>query len=231
MFKNKSLRLLGIGLAIILILYFLGKYNPISMEFLINQHGYIQDYILSFPSLSVVICILIIAVMISLMGPITPVCILAGFYFGLYVGLLIAIIGEITGAVIVFLYGRYLFKAYILKQFGERFKKFKDGFNRNSISYLLFIRVIGGVPFGIQNLLPAVLDMKFRDYFIATIFGVIPWAYILVSIGNGIQNIMETQNFSSNDILKIEYLLPILLISIIVIVPVIYKFIKKRFLV
>ena len=113
MFKNKSLRLLGIGLAIVLILYFLGKYNPISMEFLINQHGYIQDYILSYPSLSVVICILIIAVMISLMGPITPVCILAGFYFGLYVGLLIAIIGEIIGAVIVFLYGRYLFKAYI----------------------------------------------------------------------------------------------------------------------
>ena len=71
--------------------------------------------------------------------------------------------------------------------------------------------------------------MKFRDYFIATIFGVIPWAYILVSIGNGIQNIMETQNFSSSDILKIEYLLPVLLISIIVIVPVIYKFIKKDF--
>ena len=52
-----------------------------------------------------------------------------------------------------------------------------------------------------------------------------------MSIGNGIQNIMETQNFSSSDILKIEYLLPVLLISIIVIVPVIYKFIKKRFLV
>ena len=80
-------------------------------------------------------------------------------------------------------------------------------------------------------MLPAVLDMKFRDYSIATIFGVIPWAYILVSIGNGIQNIMETQNFSSSDILKIEYLLPVLLISIIVIVPVIYKIIKKRFLV
>ena len=39
----------------------------------------------------------------------------------------------------------------------------------------------------------------------------------------------ETQNFSSSDILKIEYLLPVLLISVIVIVPVIYKFIKKDF--
>ena len=71
--------------------------------------------------------------------------------------------------------------------------------------------------------------MKLRDYFIATIFGVIPWAYILVSIGNGIQNIVDTQSFSSEDILKVEYLLPVLLISLIVIIPVIYKFIKKRF--
>ena len=71
--------------------------------------------------------------------------------------------------------------------------------------------------------------MKLRDYFIATIFGVIPWAYILVSIGNGVQDIVDTQSFSSEDILKVEYLLPIILISVIVIIPVIYKFIKKRF--
>ena len=71
--------------------------------------------------------------------------------------------------------------------------------------------------------------MKLRDYFIATIFGVIPWAYILVSIGNGVQDIVDTQSFSSEDILKVEYLLPVLLISLIVIIPVIYKFIKKRF--
>ena len=189
----------------------------------------LQDYIISNPILSVFFCILVIALMISIMGPITPVCILAGFYFGIYIGLIIAIIGEVIGAMVVFVYARFFFKEYILRQFGSRFDKFKEGFNRNAISYLLFIRVIGGVPFGIQNLLPAVLDMKLRDYFIATIFGVIPWAYILVSIGNGIQNIVDTQSFSSEDILKVEYLLPVLLISVIVIIPVIYKFIKKRF--
>ena len=51
----------------------------------------------------------------------------------------------------------------------------------------------------------------------------------LVSIGNGVQDIVDTQSFSSEDILKVEYLLPVLLISLIVIIPVIYKFIKKRF--
>ena len=50
--------------------------------------------------------------------------------------------------------------------FGTKFDKFKDGFNKNSINYLLLIRVIGGTPFGVQNLLPAILDMRFKDYFI-----------------------------------------------------------------
>ena len=93
-----------------------------------------------------------------------------------------------------------------------------------------FIRIIGGIPFGIQNLLPAIFDMKLRDYFIATIFGVIPWAYILVSIGSGINDIVEAKEFNSSMLLDSGYLMPIFVVAAIVLVPVIYKIIKKRFL-
>ena len=112
---------------------------------------------------------------------------------------------------------------------GERFGKFKDGFNNNAISYLMFIRVVGGTPFGVQNLLPAILDMKLRDYFIATIFGVIPWAYILVSLGSGLSNIVEAEEFKSSMLFKAEYITPLIVIAVIVMLPVLYKLIKKRF--
>ena len=147
MFKNKIINII-VGITLFVsVLYLLGKYNPISMEFLINQNGLIQDYIIVNPVLSIFFSILIIALMISIMGPITPVCILAGFYFGIYIGLIIAIIGEVIGAMVVFVYARYFFKGYILRQLGSRFDKFKEGFNRNAISYLLFIRVIGAVSY------------------------------------------------------------------------------------
>ena len=97
MLKNKIIKI-SVGITLFVIaLYLLGKYNPISMEFLINQHGLIQDYIIANPVLSIFLCTLMIALMISIMGPITPVCILAGFYFGIYIGLIIAIIGEVIG--------------------------------------------------------------------------------------------------------------------------------------
>lgn len=229
MLKNRVIKISLIFIVIVTILYMLGKYNPISMEFIINQHGQIRNIIDESPLIAVASTILIIAVLISVMSPISPICILTGFYFGLYTGLVIAIIAETLGAIIVFLYGRYLFKEYFLNLFGTKFYKFKDGFNKNSINYLLLIRVIGGTPFGVQSLLPAILDMRFKDYFIATIFGVIPWAYILVSIGNGIQDIVDAGSFSSDAFLKLEYMMPIFILILIIVSPIIYKYIKKRF--
>ena len=226
---KRSIILAILLLILALIVYLTGEFNPISMEFIINQHGQIKNIIIEQPILSFILTILIVVLLVSVMGPITPICVLAGFYFGFYEGLIISIIGETIGAVIVFLYGRYLFKEYFLRILGERFSNFKNGFNKNAISYLMFIRVIGGTPFGVQNLLPAILDMKLKDYFIATIFGVIPWAYILVSLGNGLSDIVEAEQFDSSMLLKAEYVTPLIVIAFIVILPVVYKLIKKRF--
>ena len=54
------------------------------MEFIINQHGQIRNIIDESPLIAVTSTILIIAALIAVMGPITPICILTGFYFGLY---------------------------------------------------------------------------------------------------------------------------------------------------
>ena len=222
--------ILAISLLIVLgIIYLIGIYNPISMEFIINQHGQIKNTISEHPILSLAGIIFIIVLMVLLMSPITPIIILTGFYFGFYEGLIISIISETLGAIMVFLYGRYLFKEFFKRILGERFSKFKDGFNNNAISYLMFIRIVGGTPFGVQNLLPAILDMRLRDYFIATIFGVIPWAYILVSLGNGLSNIVEAEQFESSMLFKAEYITPLIVIAVIVMLPVLYKLIKKRF--
>ena len=70
--------------------------------------------------------------------------------------------------------------------------------------------------------------MKLRDYFIATLFGVIPWAYILSSIGSGIGDIVEAKEFDSSMLFNLNYFLPILFIGLIVLLPVVFKFLKKR---
>ena len=84
--STKRSIILAISLLIVFgIVYLIGVYNPISMEFIINQHGQIKNIISEQPILSFTITIFIVAFLVSIMGPITPICILAGFYFGFYV--------------------------------------------------------------------------------------------------------------------------------------------------
>ena len=72
--------ILAISLLIVVgIIYLIGTYNPISMEFIINQHGQIKNIISEQPILSFTITIFIVAFLVSIMGPITPICIFAGF--------------------------------------------------------------------------------------------------------------------------------------------------------
>ena len=135
---NKTLKISAIvAIFLFLIVYLIGKYNPFSMEFIITQHGIISEFIANNFILSSIICTLLIVVTVSLMGAITPVIILAGFYFGLTTALFISIAGEVLGAIIVFFYGRFLFKSYFLNKLGTRFKSFQEKFNNIRITKLL----------------------------------------------------------------------------------------------
>ena len=72
--------ILVISLLIILgIIYLIGIYNPISMEFIINQHGQIKNIISEQPILSLIGTIFIVVFMISIMGPIPQYVLLQDF--------------------------------------------------------------------------------------------------------------------------------------------------------
>ena len=57
----------------------------------------------------------------------------------------------------------------------------------------MFFRLIGcgGVPFAIQNVLPVVFNMSIKNYFIATLFGIIPTTFVAVALGSGIGSVLE----------------------------------------
>ena len=85
----------------------------------------------------------------------------------------------------------------------------------------------GGIPFGIQNILPVIFNMKIKNYFYATFLGLIPTTFIISSIGSGIENIIDNNQNPSifEAILNPEINIP--LISFLGILIISY-FIKKK---
>ena len=120
-----------------------------------------------------------------------PVALLAGFIFGKWVGILILVVGLSTGATILYVLGNYFFKEVIKEKFLNRFKTLEVKFKKSEFLYLLAYRFIGGIPFAISNVLPCIFNVKISNFFFATLFGITPALFLVVSIGSGLEKIID----------------------------------------
>ena len=67
--------------------------------------------------------------------------------------------------------------------------------SKKIIIYFLLFRFFGGggIPFGIQNILPVIFDMKIKNYLYSTFLGLIPSVFIINSLGEGMEKIIEKE--------------------------------------
>ena len=49
----------------------------------------------------------------------------------------------------------------------------------------------GGAPYAIQNVLPILFNMSVKNYVIATFVGSMPSMFVTVSLGSGIENVID----------------------------------------
>ena len=133
-----------------------------------------------------------------------PVALLAGFIFGKWLGIFILLIGMTVGASILYMLGNYFFKEVIKEKFLDRFKNLEIKFKKSEFIYLLIYRFIGGIPFALSNVLPCIFNVRVSNFFWATLIGLAPQLFLLVSIGSGLEKIIE-QNLEAPRIIDLIY--------------------------
>src|SRR6056300_1984903 len=156
-----------------------------------------------------------------------PVALLAGFIFGKWLGTIILIIGMTIGATILYIIGNYFFKEIIKEKFLNRFKNLEVKFKKSEFIYLLAYIFIGGIPFALSNVLPCIFNVKTSNFFWATLIGLTPPLFLVVSIGSGLEKIIE-QNLETPKITALLFSSDIYIpLGIFVILLVITFFFRK----
>ena len=167
---------------------------------------------------------------ILLLGFASPLALVSGFIFGKYFGTLISVLSFTVGCTLLYILARLYFRDLVIKYLSKKIHKFKTLFNKNELLYFMLFRFAGGggVPFAIQNLIPVIFDMKKKNYFYSTLYGLVPTVFILNSLGAGLEKIIRTSSKPSlfDVILDPNIYLPILGFLIVLIVSF---FIKNKF--
>ncbi len=168
---------------------------------------------------------------ISLLGFGSPLLLISGILFGKWIGTLVSVLSISCGALVLYLIANFFFKEIVRNLLEKRFRKYISLFKKNEFNYFLAFRLTGGlgIPFGPQNVLPVIFNIKIKNYFFGSFLGFIPMFFIWNSIGEGLNEyIKEADNFSFfNLILNSEIYIPILLFGIVIVVSAILK--KKIF--
>ena len=141
--------------------------------------------------LSSLIFFILTIVWVLLLGFGSPIFLIGGFIFGKWVGTILVVFGLTIGSTLLYYFANFLIKDLIYKKFSSKFKYLTEKFKRNELAYFTLYRAVGGIPFFLQNLLPLLFNVKIRNYFFGTIIGLTPQLFVGVSLGAGIDKIIQ----------------------------------------
>jgi uncharacterized membrane protein YdjX (TVP38/TMEM64 family) len=187
--------------------------------------GWVADY----PVLTRAGYAILYTVSIAFSLPIGLVLTLAGgFLFGLVEGTLLTVVAATLGAVLVFLAARTALGDSLRARAGPFLAKLRAGFQENALSYLFVLRLVPLFPFWLVNIVPAMLGVPLRIFAIGTLFGIVPGTFVFVSIGNGLDALVDQGGAPGLGVfLEPSVLIPIAGLAVLSLIPVIYKRLRR----
>ena len=232
--NTKKIKLF-IGLSYLLIIclflyFFFSKFSLeeiTSYDFIKNNSAYFAELKNSNLFLiSIIFLVLTIVWCFPLLGFGSPIALIGGFIFGKWIGTLLVVIGLSIGATFLYMFGNYFLKDLIREKFLNKFQNLEIKFKKSEFIYLLIYRFIGGIPWQLSCLLPTLFNVKVINFFFATLIGIIPQIFLAVSIGSGLEKVID-QNIAAPGITDIifspDIYIPISAFFVLIIVTIVLR--------
>ena len=201
-----------------------------SYEFIKNNVNYFSDLKrtnIFFLSLSFLF--FVILWVFPFLGFGAPIALLGGFILGKWLGTAILVLGLSIGATFLYIFANYFLKELIREKFLNRFQTLESKFRKSEFNYLLIYRFIGGIPWQLSCVLPTIFNVKVINFFWATLIGIIPQIFLVVSIGSGLEKIIDNNLVApsiEDIILSKEIYFPLIIFVCLVITTI---FLRKYF--
>ena len=240
-FTSRNLKL-AIGAIYLLILFF-GLYYLFSLvdlkdltsyEFIRSNKDIILEYKNNNFLFLTFIFFIFSIIWYLLLGFAGPILLFSGFVFGKWYGILIAVMAASVGTTFLYLLAKLFFTDLIKEKLEPKFSKLQLAFRKNDLLYFTLYRFAGGggIPYGIQNVLPVLFNISTKNYFIGTFLGSWPTMFITVALGAGIEKYIDINEKLSffKIILSPDIYFPILGFLLMILIGFIIKklFFKKN---
>lgn len=233
--------------AVAALVFAMGWHRQLTIENIAANRDRLQELIAAHKVLALLAYVVIYTATVSLSLPGSLLLTLTGgLLFGWFVGGLATVVAATIGATIIFLIARTALGETLARKAGPSLVKLSDGFQRNALSYLLFLRLVPAFPFFLVNLAPALLGVPLRTYVIGTFFGIIPGTFAFASAGAGLDGVIASAKsqyeacvtaqgaaackltISLSNLINTQTKIAFVLLGLVALIPVAFKSWSKR---
>lgn len=142
----------------------------------------------------------------------------SGALFGPILGTLLTNIGATTGAVLVFLFARFVLGEHIQEKYPHRLKRFNKNVRANAVQYLLTLRLVPIFPFFLINLLAGLAPIRLRTFAWTTAVGIIPGSFAYAFAGSQLAQVS-----SLSDVISPGMFAAFILLAAVTFLPKLYQ--------
>ena len=142
-----------------------------------------------------------------------------GFMFGFVAGTVLSLVAATIGATLIFLIARTSLGDLLAERAGPRMQKLREGFQSESFSYLLFLRLVPLFPFWLVNLAAALFGMRLVPYVAATAIGIVPATFVFSYFGEGLGTALD----AGGSLLPPKLLFALALLGVIALAPALLR--------
>ena len=164
-----------------------------SYEFIKNNRNYFNGLRQSNLFSLAILFILFATLWVFAAGFGSPLALCAGFILSVVWSTIFSYRDDFRSNLII--HFQSFLKEMMYDKFLNRFKNLEE--NLRNLNFLFNgYRFVGGIPFQIQNILPCMFNVKIYNFFWATLIGLVPQLFLVVSIGSGLEKIID-QNLNA----------------------------------
>lgn len=125
------------------------------------------------------------------MFPVTLVIIATGLAFGAFYGFLYALLGAEISAIAVYAIGRRLGHNTIRNLSSRWSERIRQRLKRQGLLAIVTLRIVPVAPFSVVNLVAGATAIRFRDFALGTLFGMLPGTLALTVFSDQVLNAIK----------------------------------------
>lgn len=179
-------------------LFMVGLYfarNCLSLEYLVQQEAFLQEYYASQPVLTLALAFLIYVAMTGLSIPGSWILSIAyAWFFGFVPAVILLSFASTLGATIAFWSCRYLLRDFVARHLSNRLKVFKESFEQEGAYYLFLMRLIPLFPFVGINAVMGLTTIRTFTFWWVSQLGMLAGTMMIAFVGSSIPDLSQLQS-------------------------------------